>query len=91
MAKTKVVFTYEAPHAKSVSVAGCFTGWTDQPVTLKQLKSGVWKATVSLETGRYEYRYLVDGQWCDDPAATQRAPNPHGTENCIREVGGAGG
>jgi 1,4-alpha-glucan branching enzyme len=86
MARQKVVFTYHAPEAQSVSLAGDFTAWTEKPVNLKKLKSGTWKATLPLETGRYEYRYVVDGLWCDDPECQMRVPNPHGSDNCVRDV-----
>ena len=67
LAKQKVTFAYAAPEAQTVSLAGDFTGWQQAPLTLKKDKSGVWKKTVSLPPGRYQYRLLVDGQWRDDP------------------------
>jgi len=36
--------------------------------------------------GRYEYRFVVDGQWRDDPACTERVPNGFGSENCVLRV-----
>jgi 1,4-alpha-glucan branching enzyme len=83
IAKQKVTFSFVAPTAQSVQVAGDFTGWQDAPVPLKKQKSGLWKAAVSLAPGRYEYRLLVDGQWCDDPECKIRQPNQHGGENCV--------
>jgi 1,4-alpha-glucan branching enzyme len=81
--KHKVTFSYSAPDARSVAVVGDFTGWQQAPVALKKDKGGTWKKTVSLSPGRYEYRLLVDGQWCDDPQCTDRQPNQFGTENCV--------
>jgi len=46
----------------------------------------VWKKTISLPPGRYEYRLLVDGQWQDDPQCPLRQPNQFGGENCVCEV-----
>jgi hypothetical protein len=31
-----------------------------------------------LPSGRYEYRFVVDGQWTDDPAAGETVMNPYG-------------
>jgi 1,4-alpha-glucan branching enzyme len=87
-AKQKVTFSYVAPDAHSVLVAGDFTGWQQAPVTLKKDKTGVWKKTVSLAPGKYEYRVLVDGQWHDDPNCPHRHPNQFGGMNCVCIVPG---
>jgi 1,4-alpha-glucan branching enzyme len=87
-AKKKVTFSYVAPDAQSVLVAGDFTGWQQAPVSLKKDKSGVWKKTVSLPPGKYEYRLLVDGQWRDDPQCPNRQPNQFGGQNCVCVVDG---
>jgi 1,4-alpha-glucan branching enzyme len=87
--KQKVTFSYTAPQAQSVLLAGDFTGWQQAPLSLKRDKSGVWKKTVSLEPGRYEYRLLVDGEWLDDPQCSIRQPNQFGGENCVCVVNGA--
>jgi 1,4-alpha-glucan branching enzyme len=84
--KRKVTFSLPAPEALSVALVGSFKGWDQNPTALKRLKSGVWKTTLSLAPGTYEYRFLVDGQWADDPACSRRVPNPFGAENCVRVV-----
>jgi 1,4-alpha-glucan branching enzyme len=88
IAKQKVTFSYLAPDAQSVLLAGDFTRWQEAPVTLKKDKTGEWKRTVSLPPGRYEYRLLVDGQWRDDPQCVTRQPNQFGSENCVCVVNG---
>lgn len=85
-AKKKVCFTLEAPNAQSVLLAGCFTNWSDDARPLKRQKTGAWKTNVSLAPGTYRYRFLVDGQWTDDPACTMRESNPFGAENCLITV-----
>jgi 1,4-alpha-glucan branching enzyme len=86
MMKAKESFSFFAPTAENVELVGDFTGWQQNPITLKKQKDGTWKATVPLEPGLHEYRFVVDGQWCDDPDCTLRRPNPFGAENCLREV-----
>lgn len=81
--KQKVTFTYSAPHAQSVLLAGDFTGWQEAPLSLKKDKTGTWKKTISLPPGRYEYRMLVDGEWHDDPQCKERQPNQFGGANCV--------
>ncbi|MEO8429436.1 MAG: isoamylase early set domain-containing protein [Verrucomicrobiota bacterium] len=79
-------FSYLAPEARSVMLTGDFTDWEQNPVPLKKQKSGTWKTTVSLEPGTHEYRFLVDGEWSDDPGCLMRVKNPFGAENCVRTV-----
>ena len=86
VAKQKVSFSFHAPSAQTVLLAGDFTGWDQAPVALKKDKTGIWKKTISLPPGRYEYRLLVDGQWQDDPQCSLRQPNQFGGENCVCEV-----
>lgn len=87
-AKKKMTFSYAAPGASTVLLAGDFTGWQQAPVPMKKDKSGLWKKTVSLPPGRYEYRLLVDGQWQDDPQCPTRQTNQFGSENCVCVVDG---
>jgi chromosome partitioning protein len=89
MAKQKVTFSFLAPDAGAVQVAGDFTGWQQTPLALKKSKNGLWKTTISLAPGRYAYRLLVDGQWQDDPKCLVREPNSFGGENCVCVVTGA--
>jgi hypothetical protein len=44
---------------------------------------GRWKATASLPPGRYEYRFVVDGQWISDPSAKEFVGNSFGSTNSI--------
>lgn len=79
-------FVLDAPHAGAVAVAGSFNDWSPDVCPLKRGKDGAWQATLLLPPGRYEYRFVVDGQWRDDPACDERVPNGHGSENCVRRV-----
>lgn len=85
-AKKRVVFTLEAPQAQSVLVTGSFCDWETNSWALKKSPTGIWKTTRSLAPGHYEYRFLVDGDWRDDPNCTERVPNPFGSENCVLNV-----
>ncbi|HXE42114.1 MAG TPA: glycogen-binding domain-containing protein, partial [Candidatus Baltobacteraceae bacterium] len=67
-------------------LVGDFTQWQQRPINLQKEADGIWKATVILSPGVHQYRFVVDGQWCDDPACTQRSPNPFGGENMMRQV-----
>jgi len=83
---SKQTFRYAAPNAASVLLAGDFTHWQKSAVPMQKGKAGVWTTTVDLAPGPHNYRFLVDGQWCDDPECTVRVPNPFGTQNMVRQV-----
>lgn len=82
----RVRFELEAPEAQTVAVSGTFCGWSDV-LPLKRQKDGPWKLTMNLPPGRYEYRFVVDGEWRDDPGANESAPNPYGGRNSVLQVG----
>ena len=84
--KQRVSFTLAAPDADAVFVAGSFCDWDTTAVALTRGRDGVWKKTVWLGPGRYEYRFFVDGRWRDDPAAAERTANEFGTENDVLHV-----
>ena len=82
-----VTFEYFAPEAKEVKLAGSFNDWNADGIQLKKEKSGRWKIEMALEPGRYEYRYLVDGNWQNDQRPVACVHNPYGECNCVIEVG----
>ncbi len=81
-----VIFHLSAPEANAVTLAGDFNGWDVNSLPMKRDRQGTWKASVSLQPGKYEYRFWVDGAWQDDPVAQERISNPFGGVNCIRIV-----
>lgn len=82
----KIRFEYSAPEAKKVSLVGNFNQWNSEANPMKKDKKGLWKATLSLDPGRYEYRFFADGHWEDDPTCSTRGANEFGGENCVRIV-----
>ena len=79
-------FAFTAPTALSVQLVGDFTNWQQKPISLKKGVNGIWRTQVSLSHGTHHYRFLVDGQWHDDPECTLRVTNPFGNENMVCEV-----
>ena len=82
----KIKFEFSAPEAKEVSLAGSFNQWNTQANPMKKDNKGIWKATLSLEPGRYEYRLFVDGRWENDPSCSSCVANEFGGQNCVRIV-----
>ena len=81
--KKRITFKLNAPEAQSVSLVGDFNSWNPDSHPLKKNSNGSWKTSVSLSPGRYEYRFLVDGQWHNDPECAVHTTNPFGSENCV--------
>jgi 1,4-alpha-glucan branching enzyme len=79
----KIQFNLHAPEALEVSLAGDFNDWDVTADSMKKDKSGTRKASVSLKPGRYEYRFIVDGNWNNDPSCAECVPNVFGGLNCV--------
>ena len=86
---THVRFDRIFPDAKEVSIAGSFNGWQPAASPMERFGMGCaqWKVDLHLKPGRYEYRFVVDGNWTDDPFARTFVPNPFGTRNAVFVVG----
>ena len=84
---TREVFEFSAPDAKEVYLVGTFNNWKTTETPMKKDKKGVWKKTLSLEAGEYQYRFLVNGNWENDPSCSSCVPNEFGSQNCVRVVG----
>ena len=81
--KKRITFKLHAPKAKTVFVAGTFNDWDVQARALKPDSKGNWSTWTNLIPGTYEYRFIIDGQWHEDPQCEDRCPNPHGTYNSV--------
>jgi len=98
MAKTKskrrptrrrMIFSVKTSKAKEVILMGNFNGWNAKAHPMKKDENGVWKKIIMLSPGRYEYKFLVDGQWRTDPENDQVCFNRFGTRNNILIVSGS--
>jgi len=85
-ASKKITFKINAPGAKDVRLAGDFNSWDASRVALKKSKDGLWTRDLTLKSGRYEYKYLIDGQWQKDPLNNLFVTNTFGTENSVIEL-----
>lgn len=79
-------FSLTAPEAKEVFVAGDFNDWNPSELAMRKFKAGKYVKKMKLKPGRYEYLFVVDGNWRTDPANTNRHPNVFGTENSVIEI-----
>jgi 1,4-alpha-glucan branching enzyme len=69
MTKDGILFTFYAPTAKSIMISGSFNAWDIHKDRMAGPdKSGVWNIVITLPEGRYEYLFIVDGNWLPDPS-----------------------
>ena len=82
----KTEFSLEASSAKSVKLAADFTDWDKSSLEMTRAENGIWNVAVPLASGNYSYRFIVDGQWSDDPKSLYHIPNSFGTNNATIKV-----
>jgi len=69
-------FSFLAPDAKSVALAGTFNNWSTSSDPMKKGEGGVWTVVKPLDPGSYQYKFVVNGSdWKPDPQ------NPNGTDD----------
>ncbi|RMF58415.1 MAG: hypothetical protein D6748_08785 [Calditrichaeota bacterium] len=82
----KTTFQITLPEAKSVALVGDFNNWSANATPMKKGKGGVWKVSLELPEGEYQFRYLVDTyDWVNDDEAPS-VPNIFGSENSVAKV-----
>ena len=82
----EIVFNLRIPEAKEVFVVGDFNNWTPDENSRMVMDKDAWRKKMALEPGRYHYRFVVDGQWVDDPDNPKKESNPFGDTNSLLEI-----
>jgi 1,4-alpha-glucan branching enzyme len=81
--RKKASFAIEAPLAEKVVLMGDFNHWNPNVHPMKNDGKGIWTKAVIIPPGRYEYKFLIDGDWRKDPGNEQTCPNCFGTLNSV--------
>jgi hypothetical protein len=78
-------FVGRFPGAQTVHVVGSFNDWRPGSIALEDVdQDGLWRATVVLPAGAYEYMFVVDGErWVPDHLAERLVADDFGRENSI--------
>jgi serine/threonine protein kinase len=73
---------------RRIYLAGSFNGWSpsDDYMLRDDDGDGVYSVAVRLEPGTYDYKFLVDGKWLQDPHAPGAVPDGFGSFNGRVEV-----
>jgi 1,4-alpha-glucan branching enzyme len=79
----RVSFELVKADAQKVCVAGSFNQWQPEQTPLVPIGNGRWVGDLAVQPGRYEYLFVVDGQWLPDPNAKEMVQNPFGGQNSV--------
>ncbi len=85
--KREVAFIFNGRDAEEVYLCGDFNQWI--PRSLPMIRHGDnrrWEKRLVLAPGRYEYKFIVDGEWIHDVRACNNVLNAHGSLNSLVEV-----
>lgn len=89
-APRQVVVRFRDGQAHDVRIAGDFNGWVPDKGVQSRLEDEaggrVWTKILSLAPGTYYYRYVVDGQWREDPDNPRRETDPLGEPSSVLVV-----
>jgi len=81
-----VTLTIKAPGAKEVYLAGEFNNWKLDENSRMEQTNGSWTKRLKLDKGSYRYRFVVDGDWIEDPENPLNRLNPYGSKDSLLEV-----
>jgi 1,4-alpha-glucan branching enzyme len=84
--RRRVVIKLEAPRAEDVFLLGDFNDWKSGNRPMKKDKEGHWQRILMIPPGRYEYKFLVDGGWRNDPRNRDFCQNCFGTTNNVMTI-----
>lgn len=85
--ETGVRFEYKARPESKVYLAGTFNLWDPAIYPMEyHLEDDVFRLTLLLKEGTYEYKFIVNGVWQEDAKCPERAPNGRGTYNSVIHV-----
>ena len=86
-APREVVVRYRDASAADVRIAGDFNGWVPDKGVRSLIESEgqtrIWTKILQLPPGTYQYRYVVDGDWREDPENSEMIQNDLGGRNSV--------
>lgn len=84
-----VEVTCVAPEAQEVSVGGTFNGWDPSRTQMRKSADGIWRVTLRVPPGAYEYKFVVDGKWLCQPGVDEFDPKLAGSPECVPNAYGS--
>lgn len=69
--------------AQTVILTGSFVDWDEHKIQMKKNKDGVWEKTLMLSGGKHHYKFIVDGNWMEDPKNAVKEYDSSGNINSV--------
>ncbi len=83
-----VLFVQPKSIGRTIEIAGDFNSWKpEQTSMISNDALGVFEKHLELSAGVYQYKLVIDGQWCMDPYNADRESNGLGGFNNIIRLG----
>ncbi|MDD3088065.1 MAG: AAA family ATPase [Candidatus Omnitrophica bacterium] len=83
---TEVMFSVFSPEAKDVFLVGEFNNWQINESGRMMQNNGTWSKRINLNTGKYRYRFVIDGNWIEDSSNPLKEVNPYGSVDSLVEI-----
>ena len=81
-----VLFAIRDASAQSVMIAGEFNDWRPEPMRLANEETGIWQTIRKLGKGMHRYKFVVNGEWINDPHNQVTMSNPFGSTDSVVNV-----
>jgi 1,4-alpha-glucan branching enzyme len=80
----EVTFVFKhKPGVKQVYLVGDFNQWDSTAKRMTKSIDGSYRAKMNLKPGKYQYKFVADGVWINDPEAREQVVNDFGTLNSV--------
>ncbi len=83
-----VRFIYHGP--TEVFLAGEFNGWSATATRMQRQRDGSWIADLPLLPGKYQYKFVVNGEWFQDPSNPDSVADGWNGNNSVMTVSAPG-
>jgi chromosome partitioning protein len=83
----EITFSLQNPSAQEVYIVGDFNNWkASEENKLSRNNGGSWVKRLTLRPGTYHYKFVVDGEWQEDPSNPNKEENNFGGYNSLIEI-----
>jgi len=72
-------------NAKDVVLSGTFNRWDEHYFKMNKTETG-WELKLNLKPEVYEYKFIVDGEWLEDPNNSDRKLNEFNGYNSVKNI-----
>ena len=67
---------------RQIFISGTFNDWSTSQTPVKKIDGG-WTVSLPIKPGKYQYKYIIDGRWTQDPGNKLKADDLNGGYNSV--------